>query len=232
MFLDSYVVGKQGGTGRSGGWKPTTEKSRKQTVSDLTLWFGVNRRLQEITAGDAEDWHQWLQKPSPKGRGLSAATAAKRLKDARQFFRYATRKKLITDNPFEGLKVPSQENSIRLVEVPRATVEALLARLQNSELRLIVALARLAGLRVPSETTHLRWRDVDAGRNSLHVFAPRRSITLVVAIGSVRCFRSWCPTLTRFAQSPAIPMTLSSRGTAARPRIYGRCCCERLKLHH
>jgi integrase len=173
QFLDEYKATKHGGTGRSGGWKPTTEKSRQQTIDDLVLRFGAQRMLGHITAGDAEDWYQWLQKSEPKGRGLSPATAAKRLKDARQFFRYAVRKKLITDNPFEELKVPSQENPSRLVEVPRATIEKLLTSIQCSELRLVVALARYVGLRVPSETSHLRWRDVDFEHESLHVFAPK-----------------------------------------------------------
>ena len=107
LFLDDYKASKQGGTGRSGGWKPTTEKSRNQTIDDLVKHFGAMRNLEDITAGNAEDWYQWLQKVQPKGRGLSPATAAKRLKDARQFFRYAVRKKLIADNPFEAMKIPS-----------------------------------------------------------------------------------------------------------------------------
>jgi site-specific recombinase XerD len=56
------------------------------------LRFGAQRMLDQITARDAEDWYQWLQKAEPKGRGLSPATAAKRLKDAHQFFRYQSGK--------------------------------------------------------------------------------------------------------------------------------------------
>ena len=46
-----------------------------------------------------------------KRRGLSPATAAKRLKDARQFFRYAVRKKLVASNPFEEMIKPAAPRS-------------------------------------------------------------------------------------------------------------------------
>lgn len=36
-----------------------------------------------------------------------------------------------------------------------------------------MALARFAGLRVPSEISHLKWQDVDFERQSLHVVAPK-----------------------------------------------------------
>jgi len=173
QFLDQYCTAKEGGSGRTGGWKPQTVKNRKQTVDDLILGFGDNRRLGDINAGDAEDWFHWMQKPKPSGRGLSAPTASKKFKDARQFFRYAVKKKLITDNPFEEMKVPPQDNPDRLVEVTRGAIEQLLTQITDPELRLIVVLARFAGLRVPSEISTLRWRDVDVENKTLHIFAPK-----------------------------------------------------------
>ena len=87
-FLSQYYDLKTGGNGRSGGWKPGTATNRKHSIEDLKRYFGADKALVEIMAGDAEDWHQWLQRESPEGRGLSAASASKRLKDSRQFFGY------------------------------------------------------------------------------------------------------------------------------------------------
>ncbi len=173
QFLEQYCATKQGGSGRTGGWKPQTVKNRKQTVDDLILRFGADCRLTDINAGDAGDWFHWMQKPQPEGRGLSAPTASKKFKDARQFFRYAMKKKLISDNPFEEMRVLPQDNPERLVEVTRDTIDQLLKQIADPELKLIVALARFAGLRVPSEISALRWKDVDLEKNALHVFAPK-----------------------------------------------------------
>lgn len=95
------------------------------------------------------------------------------MKDARQFFRYAVKKKLISDNPFEDIRIPPQDNPDRLVEVTNETIEKLLEYMRDPELRLVVTLARFAGLRVPSEASTLQWQDVDVDRATLGVFAPK-----------------------------------------------------------
>jgi len=112
-------------------------------------------------------------KTKPTGRGLSAPTASRKFKDARQLFHYGVKKKLISENPFEGMKIPPQDNPDRLVEITRQVIEQLLKQIEEPELRLIVVLARFAGLRVPSEISTLRWRDVDGENKTLHVFTPK-----------------------------------------------------------
>lgn len=173
VFLDDYCKSKEGGNGRSGGWKLRTSVNRKQCVNDLVQYFTAEAELGDINSGQAEDWYQWLQKKKPSGRGLAPATASKRMKDARQFFRYAVKKKLIDDNPFEDVRIPLQDNPARLVEVTRETIQQVLEQIDNPELRLIVALARYAGLRVPSEISALRWTDVNTVDKTLHVFASK-----------------------------------------------------------
>jgi len=58
--LDEYFSIKLGGSARSGGWKPGTAKNRKQSVDDLVLRFRADRPLDEINAGDGEDWFHWM----------------------------------------------------------------------------------------------------------------------------------------------------------------------------
>jgi integrase len=145
--------------------------NRPDTGKRTTMRLGVVSK--SVATGDMEDWFQWLQKPEPQGRSLSAATASKKLKDARQFFRYAVKKKLVEDNPVDDLRIPTQDNPQRLVEVPRAKVQQLIDSLDDAELRRIIALGRFAGLRVPSEVSCLQWSDVNFADGTLHVFASK-----------------------------------------------------------
>ena len=172
-FLSQYYELKTGGNGRSGGWKPGTATWRKHSMEDLKRHFGADKPLVDINAGDVEDWYRWLQQDTPEGRGLSAASASKKLKDARQFFGYAKKKGYIADNPFAEVRAQSQDNPERLCEVPRDSIEKVMKVIDDAEFRLIVALARYGGLRTPSEVSHLRWRDIDFESSQMHIFAPK-----------------------------------------------------------
>jgi integrase len=158
---------------RAGVWKPRTQEIRKQCKRDLVSYFGKDKKLTAITPGDADDWFLWLQKKSPEGRGLSRVTVAKRLKDARQFFAYAVRKALVPSNPFDGIRIPSQDNPERSVEIPVKTFLAVLEKIDDPEIRLIVALGRYGGLRIPSEPSKLRWGDIDFDKRTMRIHSPK-----------------------------------------------------------
>ncbi len=155
------------------GWKPRTEDIRQQCTNDLVTFFGADARFSDVTAARADEWYGWLQKAKPDGRGLARATASKRLRDARQFFGQAIRHKLITENPFGDIRAGSESNPERLAEVPRHDIEKLLEHIEHPELRLIIALARFAGFRCPTEPSALRWCDVDFERKKLTVRASK-----------------------------------------------------------
>ena len=157
----------------AGTWKPRTQEIRKQCVRDLVRYFGADKKLMAITPGDADDWFLWLQKDIPAGRGLSTVTVAKRLKDAKQFFAYAMRKKHVEVNPFDGIRVPSQDNPDRAAEITTQTFSRVLERIDHPELRLILALGRYGGLRIPSEPTALRWGDIDFEKTTMQIRSPK-----------------------------------------------------------
>lgn len=174
-FLFAYAEMKSGRDGRSGGWKPTTESSRRQSINELVAYFGGETPVDAIGAGDAEEMLAYLQRPAPQGRGLQSATAGKRVKDARQFLEHARRKGHIRTNPFEGVRLPSQENPDRLHYVPLETVEAVLQHVDCPQWRLLIALARYAGFRTPSEAQQLRWRDVNFSENTILAHASKKA---------------------------------------------------------
>src|SRR5215510_14576740 len=57
------------------------------------------REVKTITPGNADDFKQWLV-----SRKLAPTTIHKRLQVARSFFHAMKRRKLLGDNPFEGVK--------------------------------------------------------------------------------------------------------------------------------
>lgn len=136
------------------------------TVRNLTTFFGEAKTLAEVTPGDADDFRRHLQKTEK----LSAATVVRRCALARTFIKDAIRRKLIEANPFDGVGKGSTANPDRQRFIDQATIAKVIDACPNAEWRLLVALSRFAGLRVPSEPLLLRWQDIDlpAGRMLVH----------------------------------------------------------------
>lgn len=153
----------------AGAWGSRTHEIRSQCVRDLVRYFSAEKKLTAITPGDADDWFLWLQKEAPDGRGLSRVTVAKRVKDAKQFFAYAVRKKLVTENPFDGIRTSAQDNPDRAVEITVDKFSLVLQKIDHLELRLILAFGRYGGLRIPSEPSELKWGDIDFEKNTMRI---------------------------------------------------------------
>ncbi len=92
---------------------------------------------------------------------------------AKQYFRVAVRRRIIRDNPFEGIKTTAPANPDRMAFVTRGDIQKVLDACPDAEWRLIFALARYGGLRTPSETLGLRWGDIDWANNRITVHSPK-----------------------------------------------------------
>ena len=88
------------------------------TIRNLNEFFGSEPRLDDVTAGDADDFRRNLQKT----KKLSAATVVRRCALARTFFKDAVRRKLIDSNPFDGVGKGSTANPERQRFIDRATI--------------------------------------------------------------------------------------------------------------
>ncbi len=82
-------------------------------------------------------------------------------------------KGLLEKNPLEHVRPPSGSPAERRVYVPVETVEQVLDACPNLWWRLLVVLARFAGLRTPSESLSLRWEDVNWAEGRLVVRASK-----------------------------------------------------------
>ena len=149
--------------------KPQTLVFYGHTRRCLETYFGTARTLRSIKAEDADGWKAWLT----KNQQLSPATVSRRVKAARMLFRQAARWKLISENPFEGVRAGSQSNESRKVFVPQAVIERAIAEAPDAEWRSIIALSRYGGLRTPSEPFALKWGDVDWDRGTIRVTCPK-----------------------------------------------------------
>lgn len=92
---------------------------------------------------------------------MSENTIRRRCGIAKQFFRKAVRAGALKENPFRELKGQTRGNTARQFFVSYETFENVIAHCPNAEWRLIVALGRLGGLRIPSELFALKWSDVN-----------------------------------------------------------------------
>ncbi len=133
----------------------------------LLAFFPADRQLHSITEGDADRWLVWLRTE------YAGPTVSKSIKIARQFWAQAMRDGLATINPFAHLRTPSEVNTARAYFVDRPTFARVLDACPDVEWRLLLALARYGGLRMPSEPLMLEWSDVNWERQRFRVVAPK-----------------------------------------------------------
>ncbi len=159
-FLASYIA-------RRTDVDPATIRNLKIGAARLTKYFGDERELRTINAGDCDDWVLWLKEQ------YAEATVGKSVKWAKQFFRAAVRKELLPKNPFEEVKPPSMANEERKRFIDRETAAQVLDACPDAEWRLIFALSRFGGLRCPSEHLAIEWADVDWDKGRFLVRSPK-----------------------------------------------------------
>ena len=168
-FLDQYIAKR---TDLKGG----TIVFYSHTIENLSRFFGDDRRLGDITPGDADDFRRWLgtaEASRQSSKRLAVATINRRCIAARTIFRDAVRRKLIGDNPFSGVGAGPKANPERSRYIKPETMVSVFEACPHDEWRLLVALSRFAGLRIPSEALTLTWDDVDWAGNRLTVRSPK-----------------------------------------------------------
>ena len=148
--------------------KPNTLRNYDTTKRLLLEHFGKGRHIDEITAGDARDYKEWL-----RGR-YAPATVSREVKRARQFFEYACDHRVIGENPFKRIKAGAQTNRKRKEFVDHDRIGRVLEACPTNAERLLVVLARYAGLRIPSELERLTWDKIDWDRGRMTIEVPKK----------------------------------------------------------
>ena len=160
-FLDGYIQERHDVKG-------STVIIYKRVAGNLTAFFGDNKPLQDITLGEADQWRLYLV-----GLDLAENTIRRRSGVAKQFFYVATKRKLISGNPFEDLKAAIVSNPQRYYFLKPVEAQKILDTCPNAEWRLIFALCRYGGLRCPSEIMALRWGDINWEHSRMTIRSPK-----------------------------------------------------------
>lgn len=147
--------------------KPGTHSNLRTAKMWLEKYFGPDREMHSISAGDADLFRAWLKTDAKQAENTIRGLCRK----ARQFFRAALRQRVIRENPFGGMKKLTDLASpkCRQFYVTRSLAKQVLEQCPTDQWRLIFALCRYGGLRCPSEILALKWSDVNWRRQQFVV---------------------------------------------------------------
>jgi integrase len=148
--------------------KPRTYEFIELAARSLTAVLSPHTRLDQITPTDAHRVYAEFRKV------LCESTANKRMQTCKAIFRFAAECGYITTNPFAVIRgLRSRGDKTRHKYVTSEEVAKLLEAIPNPEVRTIIALARWNGLRIPSEISDLRWRDIDWEKRRMIIRSPK-----------------------------------------------------------
>ncbi|MCC7409048.1 MAG: site-specific integrase [Phycisphaeraceae bacterium] len=148
-FIERYILSRTD-------IKPWTRINLERAKTNLLAYFTADRSMASVTAADADGFRLFLL-----GKGMAENTTRRICGRARQFWRAAIRAELVQRNPFDDLPVTVGGNPSRRVFVRAEDVRKVIDVATDPQWKLLIALARWGGLRVPSEALALTWADVD-----------------------------------------------------------------------
>lgn len=156
----------------------STFKTYRYAEQRFFAFFDPKIDIKELTPKHFEQWKSFLKTDyqSPvDGKPLVEATVTGTLAKANAVFRWATdEKKYLEVNPLKGIKKGSYRNKANDREITMTEYYRLLDAAICQEWRVIFALARIGGLRAPSEVLGVRWSKVDWEHDRFSFFDSKR----------------------------------------------------------
>ena len=159
-LLDRFLADRRGDVAR-GNLKPGTFAHLEDAADHLRAHFGNGRRVESVTAADADGFRAAFAAGGRKGK-RAEATVRRTVGRARQVWAWGRRRGLLPGDadPWGHLAAAVRSNPKRKVYVPEEDARRILAACPSAQWRAVVALARWGGLRVVSELVPLTWADV------------------------------------------------------------------------
>lgn len=125
--------------------------------------FGEHTIITDFTKEQMQQWKQAMLRHSAE------ATVACTMTRAKTVFNWAVRNGWLIESPLKGVGRGSYINRRRDREITMDEYRKLLDACSSLEWRAIIALARIGGLRAPSEVLRLRWSDILWDKNRFTV---------------------------------------------------------------
>ncbi len=147
--------------------KKWTRSNLEQTKLRCIEFFKL-KPVAAITQGEAKDFRRWLVE-----KKYSPATVAGFVNKTRQLLNDAIDHGLLSSNPFRKVGGGSQVNEERRFYVSREAIERVMDKAPNDEWKLLIALGRYGGLRIPSEVVGLKISDIDLERSRITIASPK-----------------------------------------------------------
>ena len=147
--------------------KPKTHRLYRSSQRVFCETFSPSEPIEKITADRCLDW-----KTSLFARFATAGVTG-HVKVAKMVFEWAFDQGWIPRNPLKKIPNGSFINREHDRKVSMEEYAKLLDACPNQEWRTIIALARIGGLRCPSELQQLRWSDVHWTKNRFLVHSPK-----------------------------------------------------------
>jgi len=130
-------------------------------------FYGPNELLGDLTKDRMQMWKDHLLDE------VATATVACYIKEAKTCFTWAVTQGWISESPLDGISPGSFRNKKNDHYVPMADYHRLLNACPCNDWRVILALARIGGLRCPSEVLLLRWEDVNWEYDTVLIRSPK-----------------------------------------------------------
>ena len=161
---------KRGRTNEGKRAKPRTLQKWRLTQRYMLECWGNTVSVDNITSDDAKDFRGWLEDKD----GIESENAIrKHCQIAQMFFNAAIDAELIARNPFRKIPTASIVNKDRDYFVTRKEFDACVAHCPDLQWRVILYLARVAGVRCPSEMVLATWHDINWKRNTMVIHSPK-----------------------------------------------------------
>jgi integrase len=149
--------------------KPATIEHLQLARRNLVDFFGADRDLTTIKAGEADNFRRHLEQT------MNAKSTVPRICGrAKQFFRAAKREGLIEIDPFADMRGTTvKANEDRQFFITEEVADAVLKACPTVRCQMIFALARYGGLRCCSEVVLLKWSDINWKEGTFLVHSPK-----------------------------------------------------------
>ena len=161
QFVDEYI------DIRKHDCEASTIRKMRSSLRQMVKCVGGTTPLEDVTPADAYRYQL------ARRETCEQASVCKDIKIAKTAFSHALRLGYVGKSPFDGIVAGTDENPENSHYFPIDQFERLIEACPDSTWRTIIALARLGGLRVPSEFNELRWRDVNLVERRMIITSPK-----------------------------------------------------------